>query len=156
MTSTTMGISETKREKNILRLEENLFGLTDINLRRLIFRLNILTILEKSRKPWMSRAMEFDIVSDLLQSVYKEHNVQPSDIYNVDETEMDPNEPYKVLALRGKKQIRYSSSGEYGVLITMQTCVSAKGNFKHPMFVFPRKRGNPMLMDDALSGPIAF
>ncbi|KAG8236980.1 hypothetical protein J437_LFUL016891 [Ladona fulva] len=35
-------------------------------------------------------------------------------------------------------------------------CMSASGNFMPPMFVFPRKRENPLLMDDALPGSFAY
>ncbi|XP_046388449.1 uncharacterized protein LOC124157622 [Ischnura elegans] len=94
---------------------------------------------------------------DLLESIYTEYKIQPNDIYNVDETGIltVPNKPSKVLALRGRKQVGSLSSAERGILVTVETCMSASGNFMPPMFVFPRKRENPLLMDDAPPGSFA-
>lgn len=94
---------------------------------------------------------------DLLESLLKEHKFSPNEIYNVDETGIMtvPNKPSKVLALRGKKQVGALSSTERGVLVTAETCMNAAGNFMPVMFVFPRKRENPLLMDDAPPGSFA-
>lgn len=94
---------------------------------------------------------------DLLESIYKNHKIQPTDIYNVDETGIliVPNKPPKVLALTGKKQVGCISSAERGALVTTEICMSASGNFMPPMFVFPRKKENKMLMDDASPGSFA-
>lgn len=72
-------------------------------------------------------------------------------IYNVDETSITtvPKKPAKVLALRRKKQVEALVSAERGVLVTAEICMSAAGNFMPTMFVFSRKRQNPMLIDDA-------
>lgn len=66
-----------------------------------------------------------------------------------------PNKPSKVLSLRGKKQVGSLTSGERGVLVTVEACVSAAGNYLPPMFVFPRQRENPRLMDDTPPGSFA-
>lgn len=93
----------------------------------------------------------------LLQSLYEKHKISPCDIYNVDETGIltVPNKPSKVLALRGKKQVGCLSSAERGVLVTVETCMNAAGIFMPPMFVFPRAKSNPLLMDDAPPGSFA-
>lgn len=94
---------------------------------------------------------------DLLESLYNKYKFSPSDIYNVDETGITtvPNKPSKVLALRGKKQVGVLTSAERGVLVTAETCMSASGNFMPTMFIFPRKRDNPLLLDDAPPGSFA-
>lgn len=94
---------------------------------------------------------------DLLEGLYNKYNFSPSDIYNVDETGITtvPNKPSKVLALRGKKQVGALTSAERGVLVTAETCMSASGIFMPTMFVFPRKRENPLLLDDAPPGSFA-
>lgn len=95
---------------------------------------------------------------DLLENVLKTHQISPKDIYNVDETGITtvPNKPSRILAMRGKKQVGALSSSERGTLVTAETCVNAAGNFMPTMFVFPRKRENPALMDDALPGSFAY
>ncbi|KAF2879675.1 hypothetical protein ILUMI_26497 [Ignelater luminosus] len=57
---------------------------------------------------------------------------------------------------RKKKQVGCLSSAERGVLVTAEACTNAVGNFMPPMFVFPRKRENSLLMDDAPPGSFAY
>jgi len=118
--------------------------------------------LRNPEKTSISRAMGFNkqVVGhffDLLEGLYNKYNFAPNDIYNVDETGITtvPNKPSKVLALKGKKQVGSLTSAERGVLITAEICMSASGNFMPTMFVFPRKRENPILMDDAPPGSFA-
>ncbi|GBM87973.1 hypothetical protein AVEN_91927-1 [Araneus ventricosus] len=94
---------------------------------------------------------------DLLDSSYSKYKFSPNDIYNADETGTFTvaNKPSKVLALRGKKQVNTLTSAERKVLVTAETCVNAAGNFLPPMFVFPRKKENPVLMNDAPPGSFA-
>lgn len=110
----------------------------------------------------IARAMGFNkqsvnIFFDLLESLYDKHQFSPNDIYNVDETGITtvPNKPSKILALRGKKQVGALTSAERGVLVTVEMCMNASGNFMPAMFIFPRKRENPILMDDAPPGSFA-
>ncbi|KAF2903832.1 hypothetical protein ILUMI_02342 [Ignelater luminosus] len=95
---------------------------------------------------------------DLLNSIYEKHNLSPNDIYNVGETGVltVPNKQSKLLTLRGKKQVGCLSLAERGVLVTAEACMNAAGNFMPPMFVFPRKRKNSLLMDDAPPGSFAY
>ncbi|XP_033231538.1 jerky protein homolog-like [Belonocnema kinseyi] len=94
---------------------------------------------------------------DLLESIYTKYEILPTHIYNVDETGIStvPNKPSRVIALRGKKQVGALSSGERGALVTAEICMNAVGNFMPTMFVFPRKRENPMLLDDGPPGSFA-
>lgn len=115
-----------------------------------------LLALRNPEKTSIARAKGFNRVAvkmffDLLESLYLKYQFSPNDIYNVDETGIltVPNKPSKVLALRGKKQVGSWSSAERGVLVTTEICVNVAGNFVSPMFIFPRKRENPLLMDDA-------
>lgn len=73
-----------------------------------------------------------------------------NEIYNVDGTGIltVPNKPSEVLALCGKKQMGSSPSVERGMLGVTEICMSVAGNYMLIMFVFPRKRENPILMDD--------
>lgn len=110
----------------------------------------------------ISRAMGFNKVAvnkffDLLESLYLKYKFSPNDIYNVDETGITtvPTKPSKVLALRGKKQVGALTSAERGTLVTAETCMSAAGNYMPTMFVFPRARENPLLLDETPPGSIA-
>ncbi|KAL1446005.1 hypothetical protein WDU94_012268 [Cyamophila willieti] len=94
---------------------------------------------------------------DLLEPLVRQYNFRPENIYNVDETGITtvPNKPSKVLALRGKKQVGALSSAERGTLVTAEICMNAAGGFMPTMFVFPRVKCNPRLMDRALPGMFA-
>lgn len=94
---------------------------------------------------------------DLLESIINKHQISASNIYNVNETGVTtvPTKTSKVLAMRGKKQVGALSSAERGTLVTVETCMSAAGNFMPPMYIFPRKRENPLLMDEAPPGSFA-
>lgn len=62
-----------------------------------------------------------------------------SQIYNVDETGITTvQQPPKILAPKGVKQIGSKTSSERGVLVTMINAISAGGNTVPPLFVFPR------------------
>ncbi|KAJ8935831.1 hypothetical protein NQ314_012625 [Rhamnusium bicolor] len=63
---------------------------------------------------------------------------EPSRIYNVDETGITTvQQPLKILAPKGVKQIGGMTSAERGVLVTMICCINAAGNTVPPLFVFP-------------------
>ncbi|KAG5879431.1 hypothetical protein JTB14_026522 [Gonioctena quinquepunctata] len=51
-----------------------------------------------------------------------------------------------------ERQVAYLSSAERGVLLTVEICIGAGGAFMPPLFVFPRARAKPELLDDALPG----
>ena len=55
----------------------------------------------------------------------------------------------EVLSLSGKKQVGSITSVERGKNVTVICTVSACGQYIPPRFIFPRKRVNPILMDNA-------
>ncbi|KAJ8889642.1 hypothetical protein PR048_009142 [Dryococelus australis] len=75
------------------------------------------------------------------QPKYDNHIFTPERISNVDETGVStvPNKKFKVLPLRGKKQVGALTSAERGTLVTAEVCMSASGMLMPVMFVFPRK-----------------
>ena len=93
---------------------------------------------------------------DLLEALMEEHKFPPDKIYNVDETGMTTvqSRPSKIVALRGRKQVGSLTSAERGVLVTTEICMSATGSFVPPLFVWPRVRMKPELMDGAPPGSI--
>jgi hypothetical protein len=106
-----------------------------------------------------ARAQGFNEVAvgkffDLLQDLQQKLHFTPDRIYNCDETGITtvPNKPSKVIAAKGKKQVGSLSSAERGQLVTVEICMSASGNFVPPLFVFPRCRMKPDLMDNAPPG----
>ncbi|XP_071559229.1 uncharacterized protein [Temnothorax nylanderi] len=92
---------------------------------------------------------------DLLKSVYKEYHFSRNNIYIVNETGIIivPKKSSKVLALRRGKQDSLSPSEE--VLVTAETCMNAAGDYMPTMFIFPRKKGNLVLMNNAPRGSFA-
>ena len=96
-------------------------------------------------------------VFDLLTALVEEHNFPPDKIYNVDETGMTTvqTRPSKIIALRGKRQVGALTSAERGTLVTTEICMSATGSFVPPMFVWPRARMKPELMDECPPGSIS-
>ena len=94
---------------------------------------------------------------DLLTALVEEHNFPPDKIYNVDETGMTTvqTRPSNIIALRGKRQVGALTSAERGTLVTTEICMSATGSFVPPMFVWPRVRMKPELMDECPPGSIS-
>ena len=94
---------------------------------------------------------------DLLTALVEEHNFPPDKMYNVDETGMTTvqTRPSKIIALRGKRQVGALTSAERGTLVTTEICMSATWSFVPPMFVWPRVRMKPELMDECPPGSIS-
>ncbi|KAJ0169726.1 hypothetical protein K1T71_014332 [Dendrolimus kikuchii] len=106
-----------------------------------------------------ARAMGFNRVAvgkfyELLETVYDKHKITPQRIFNVDETGVStvPKCYSKILASTGKRQVGTLTSAERGKLMTTIICFSAVGNYMPPMFIFPRKRMKPELLDGAPAG----
>ena len=84
---------------------------------------------------------------DNLREVMMKYKFGPEDIYNADETACTTVQtPYKVLALKGTKQVGSITSAERGTLVTMIGAVNAIGNSIPPAFIFPRVRVNEKRM----------
>ncbi|KAG5874685.1 hypothetical protein JTB14_036910 [Gonioctena quinquepunctata] len=93
----------------------------------------------------------------LLTEMMEKHKIPPERIHNVDETGIMtvPKKRSKCLSLRGKRQVGCLSSTERRVLVTVEICMGAGGAFMPPLFVFPRARAKPELLDDASPGSTA-
>ena len=106
-----------------------------------------------------ARAQGFNKVAvgkffDLLEELQDKYHFTPDRIFNCDETGITtvPNQPSRIIASKGKKQVGSLSSAERGQLLTVEICMSAAGNFVPPFFVFPRCRLKPDLLDSAPPG----
>lgn len=109
----------------------------------------------------IARAMGFNktqvkIFYDNLQDLYKTHNFPPSRIYNMDESGVNtvPKKIPKVISVKGKKLVGKVVSAERGQTITLVCAMSATGNFVPPVFIFPRKRMQGYLLNNAPEGSI--
>ena len=58
--------------------------------------------------------------------------------------------PSRIIASKGMKQVGKITSAERGK--TVICCMNSIGNFIPPLFIFPRKRMTPLLMNDAPQG----
>lgn len=103
-----------------------------------------------------ARAMGFNreavgMFFKLLVETIEKNNISSDKLFNVDETGMTTvaKSLGKVIATKGRKQVGSLSSAERGQLFTVEICMSASGSFMPPMFIFPRKRMKPELMDGA-------
>ena len=91
-----------------------------------------------SRATSLNRANVKDYF-DKLTGVLDRHKIEPSRIWNIDETGCTTvQKPAAIVAAKGAKQVGGMTSGERGQLVTVCAAVSATGNTVPPMFVFPR------------------
>ncbi|XP_039311299.1 uncharacterized protein LOC120359065 [Solenopsis invicta] len=88
-----------------------------------------------------------------LITVLKRFNIQASDIWNIDETEVTTvQRPNRIVARKGFKQIGRITSAKRGTLVTVAATVSASGNTIPPYFVFPRVHFHDHFIRDAPTG----
>lgn len=76
---------------------------------------------------------------DLLEKTLTENQLigKPGSIYNMDETGIQlNNEPGKVIAKKGSKDVMNVTSAEKGETITLISCCNAEGNFIPPYCIF--------------------
>lgn len=86
---------------------------------------------------------------DNLESVLSESKFTPDRIFNADETGITTvQDPGKILATKGKKQVGSVTSWERGKLVTVMCAMSASGIFIPPLFIYPRQRMSPLLKKD--------
>ena len=89
---------------------------------------------------------------DKLTGVLDRHKIEPSRIWNIDETGCTTvQKPVAIVAAKGAKQVGGMTSGERGQLVTVCAAVSATGNTVPPMFVFPRVHYHAWFIRD---GPV--
>uniref|UniRef100_UPI00358F9432 tigger transposable element-derived protein 2-like n=1 Tax=Myxine glutinosa TaxID=7769 RepID=UPI00358F9432 len=179
---------ETALVQYILSMEQMMFGMTTVEVRRLAYQMAEQNHLQHpfknaiAGKDWLrgffSRHQDLSIRQpeatsaarahgfnrqavnrffDLLEDLMEQHNFPPDKVYNVDETGMTTvqSRPSKIIALKGRRQVGSITSAERGVLVTMEICMSATGAFVPPLFVWPRVRMKPELMDGAPLGSIS-
>ncbi|XP_049879436.1 uncharacterized protein LOC126376220 [Pectinophora gossypiella] len=112
--------------------------------------------LRKPENTSAARAAGFNKVSvgqffELLGRSLDEKCFTPDRIYNCDETGVSivPKSRSKVIAATGKKQVGALTSAERGTTITVEICFNAAGTYVPPMFIYPRKRMKPELLNGA-------
>lgn len=97
------------------------------------------------------------IFFDNLFDAFQKTKASPFTVYNLDETGLTTtHRPPKVLTQKGAKQVGQATSQERGELVTMVGIVSASGNCIPPIFIFPRKKENHLLIRDAPPGSLGF
>ena len=99
-------------------------------------------------------AENMDMYFDLLRSVYDEFEFDkfPESIYNMDETGMPLTpRPPKIVAKKGKKKIRYRTSGQKSQ-ITVIGCGNAIGQAIPPFIIFAAKQISPLWTVDEVNG----
>ncbi|KAH9632846.1 hypothetical protein HF086_013633 [Spodoptera exigua] len=93
----------------------------------------------------------YELYGKLLESI----NFRPHRIYNADESGLSTvQNPQKILATTGRKQVGVITSAERGINTTVVCCVNAIGTFIPPMMIFARKNMKNELIDEAPSGTL--
>jgi hypothetical protein len=78
-----------------------------------------------------------------------------SHIYNADESGFTiVHRPEKILAQKGKRSVGILTSAEKGKTVTFLGAFSAVGHYIPPLFIFPRMRMRPELLEKAPEGSI--
>ena len=83
---------------------------------------------------------------NILKDVFDENNFysKPGNIFNLDETGCQlNNEPGKVLASKGVRDVHVLTSGERGENVSVIACCNAEGTFLPPVLIFKGKNENP-------------
>lgn len=108
----------------------------------------------------LGRAMGFNkpVVTKFFENLKKlceTYKFQAFQVYNVDETALTTvQNPGKVLATKGQKQVGQITSGERGTLVTMVGAINAGGNSIPPLLIFPRKYFKAHMIKSAPPGTV--
>lgn len=91
---------------------------------------------------------EVAIFFNNLEQVQAKYNFQVHRIFNIDETGISTVQtPGKILAKKGLRQVGFATSWERGRNITVVCAFSATGIYVPPMFIYARKRINPLHLE---------
>lgn len=94
---------------------------------------------------------------DKLEEVLEKFEFTGKQIYNLDETGFTTVQKMpKVISKRGSRVVGQIASRERGELVTACCIVSAVGQTIPPVFLFPRKKFNVNMMNNAPEGSIGF
>lgn len=98
------------------------------------------------------------IYFEKLTEVITENNLEPNEIWNIDESGLStvPSQNCKIFATKGRKQVGVLTSAERGQHLTVVCCMNAVGTFVPPGLIFPRKNMKHELMDNAPVGAVGF
>jgi hypothetical protein len=95
----------------------------------------------------MARAQGFnrprvEAFFELIEGIYEKYQVQPSKLYNMDETSLSTVQDgqRKIVGCKGKKQVGRITSQERGQSTTGVVCCNAAGQFIPPMVIYRRQR----------------
>ena len=92
---------------------------------------------------------------DTYESLLRKYSFSACDVWNLDETgPTTVQNPRKIVAEKGKKQVGRITSGERGVLVTMCTAVSAQGIAIPQFMIFPRVKYLPHMMKGSPPGSV--
>lgn len=118
--------------------------------------------LRKPENTSLARAMAFNkpVIAQffkILQEIVDRYNITPDRMYNVDETGISTvQNPPKIFARKGKKQVGTIAGAERGLHVTGVCCTNAIGNYVPPALIFPRKNWKHELLEGAPNGSVGF
>lgn len=112
--------------------------------------------ISRARTEGMNRE-EVKSYFDLLTSILTENNLldKPNCIWNCDEIGVQlNNEPGKVIAQKGSKDVHVVTSAEKGETVTIMACCNAEGQFLPPFCIFKGVYAKPQYIKDAPPGTV--